>query len=102
VGISEIGYREVYALDLKPTVGAVERLYLDAKTYLPVRLNTVRKLDTTLVPVEIYLDDWQAVDGIQYPFSISHRYQKLTLSYTVKEIRHNLALNATLFDPPVR
>jgi Flp pilus assembly protein TadD len=102
VGMSEIGYREVYALDLKPAVGAVERLYLDVKTYLPVRLNTMRKLDTALVPVEIYLDDWQAVDGIQYPFSISHRYQKLTLSYTVKEIRHNLALNATLFDPPVR
>lgn len=99
-GTSQIGYREVYVLDLQPAVGAVERLYLDAKTYLPVRINTTRKLGAVLAPVEVYLDDWQAVEGIQYPFSISQRFQKLTLSYTVKEIRHNLPLEASLFEAP--
>jgi tetratricopeptide (TPR) repeat protein len=101
-GTSQIGYREVYVLDLQPAAGAVERLYLDAKTYLPVRFNTVRKLGATAAPVEVYLDDWQAVEGIQYPFSISQRFQKLTLSYTVKEIRHNVPLDAGLFEAPVR
>jgi tetratricopeptide (TPR) repeat protein len=101
-GMSQIGYREVYVLDLQPAVGTVERLYLDAKTYLPVRMNTVRKLGVVLVPVEIYYDDWKAVDGIQFPFSISQRFQKLTLSFTVKEIRHNVPLEASLFEPPVR
>ena len=38
-GMSKIGYREVYVLDLQPAIGGVERLYLDAQTYLPVRLN---------------------------------------------------------------
>ena len=101
-GTSQIGYREVYVLDLQPSVGSVERLYLDAKTYLPVRLNTARKLGTVTTPVEIYYDDWQAVDGIQYPFSISQRFQKLTLSFTIKEIRHNIPLDASLFEPPVK
>jgi hypothetical protein len=101
-GTSQIGYREVYVLDLQPSAGAVERLYLDAKTYLPVRLNTARKLGAATAPVEIYYDDWQAVDGIQYPFSISQRFQKLTLSFTVKEIRHNVALDASLFEPPIK
>lgn len=76
-------------LDLQPAVGAVERLYLDAKTYLPARLNTVRKLGVITAPVEVYYDDWKAVDGIQYPFSISQRFEKLTLSFTVKEIRQH-------------
>ena len=101
-GMSQIGYRDVYVLDLQPAVGAVERLYLDAKTYLPVRINTVRRNGNVVQPVEIYLDDWQAVDGIQFPFSISQRFPKLTLSFTVKEIRHNVALDASLFEPPVR
>lgn len=97
-GMSQIGYRDVYVLDLQPATGAVERIYLDAKTYLPVRVNTVRRNGNALEPVEIYLDDWQAVDGIQFPFSISQRFPKVTLSFTVKEIRHNVALDASLFD----
>ncbi|HEY2963537.1 MAG TPA: tetratricopeptide repeat protein [Pyrinomonadaceae bacterium] len=101
-GMSQIGYRDVYVLDLQPAVGAVERMYLDAKTYLPVRMNTVRRNGNVAEPVEIYLDDWQAVDGIQFPFSISQRFPKLTLSFTVKEIRHNVALDASLFEPQVK
>jgi tetratricopeptide (TPR) repeat protein len=101
-GTSQIGYREVYVLDLQPAAGAVERLYLDAKTYLPVRLNTARKLGAITAPVEIYFDDWQAVDGLQYPFSITQRFQKLTLSFTVQELRHNVALDASLFEAPVK
>jgi tetratricopeptide (TPR) repeat protein len=99
-GMSEIGYRQVYVLDLQPAAGAVERVYLDAKTYLPVRVNTHRKIGNTLEPVEIYLDEWKAVDGVQYPFSFSQRFAKLTLSFTVKEIRHNVPLEASLFEPP--
>ncbi|HEY0728086.1 MAG TPA: tetratricopeptide repeat protein, partial [Pyrinomonadaceae bacterium] len=101
-GTSHIGYREVYVLDLKPAVGAVERLYLDVKTYLPARMNTARKLGAALAPVEVYFDDWQTVDGIKFPFSISQRYDKLTLSFTVKEIRHNVPLDAKMFEPPIK
>jgi tetratricopeptide (TPR) repeat protein len=101
-GMSQIGYRDVYVLDLQPAGGALERVYLDAKTYLPVRVNTFRKNGNIIEPVEIYLDDWKAVDGVQYPFSFSQRFPKLTLSFTVKEIKHNMPLEASLFDPPIR
>jgi tetratricopeptide (TPR) repeat protein len=101
-GMSQIGYRDVYVLDLQPTVGAVERLYLDAKTYLPVRLNTIRKNGALAEPVEIYFDDWRAVDGVQYPFSLSQRFPKLTLSFTITEIRHNIPIEPRLFEPPVK
>jgi tetratricopeptide (TPR) repeat protein len=101
-GMSQIGYRDVYVLDLQPAAGAVERLYLDAKTYLPVRLNTVRKNGAVLEPVEMYYDDWRAVDGVQYPFSVSQRFPKLTLSFTLTEIRHNVPIEASLFEQPPR
>ena len=55
-------------LTCSPPKGQVERLYLDAQTYLPVRSNTVLTVGSVLAPVEIYFDDWREVDGIKYPF----------------------------------
>ena len=66
-GKSKIGYREVYVIDLQPASGAVDRLFLDAETYLPVRMNTMRMHKGASVPVEIYYDDWREVNGIKLP-----------------------------------
>jgi tetratricopeptide (TPR) repeat protein len=99
-GASQIGFRDVYVLELQPATGSVERLYLDTKTYLPVRFNKVQTLGNAKVPVEIYLDDWHAVDGIQFPFTITESMPKQSMSFTITEIRHNVPVDATLFDPP--
>lgn len=102
LGMSQIGYRDVYVLDFQPAAGATERVYLDVKTYLPARINTVRTLGAASEPVEIYLDEWKAVDGIQFPFSVSQRFARTTLSFTVKEILHNVTIDASVFEPPVK
>ena len=102
LGMSQIGYRDVYVLDFQPTAGAGERVYLDVKTYLPARINTVRTLGGVSEAVEIYLDEWKAVDGIQFPFSISQRFARVTLAFTVKEILHNVPIDASVFEPPAR
>jgi tetratricopeptide (TPR) repeat protein len=98
-GMSKIGYRDVYVLDLQPAAGAVERLYLDAQTYLPVRSNTVVKIGTMSDAVEMYFDNWKEVDGVKYPFFVSQKFPKLTLAYTVKEIQHNIPIDAHIFPP---
>ena len=98
-GTSKIGYREVYVIDCQPAAGAIERVYIDVKTYLPARMNTVLSLGTVSAPVEIYFDDWRDVDGIKVPFSLSQRFSKLTLSFTVKEIKHNIPIDAKIFEP---
>jgi hypothetical protein len=97
--MSKIGYREVYVLELQPVTGPLEKLYLDPQTYLPVRINTTQILGTVSAPVETYLDDWREVDGVKYPFSISQSFPKLTLTFKVTEIKHNVALAASLFEP---
>lgn len=86
LGKSKIGFRDVYVLELQPS----ERLYLEANTYLPVRVN--------VQSFEIYLDDWREVDGIKMPFSISQSSPGLTVSITLKEIQHNVALQDALFE----
>lgn len=98
-GISKIGFRDVYVLDLQPAVGAVARLYLDAQTFLPARFNTVLTIGAISAPVEIYFDDWRDVDGIKYPFGMSQSFPKQTLTFTVKEIKHNVPMDARIFEP---
>ena len=99
-GMSKIGYRDVYVLELQPASGPVEKFYLDAQSYLPVRMNVVQTFGSTSLPVEIYVDDWQEVDGVKYAFSFSQSDQKkLTLTFTIKEIRHNVPIDAKIFEP---
>ena len=98
-GRSKIGYRDVFVLDLQPATGSVVRTYFDTQTYLPVRVNTVELLGTISAPVEIYLDDWREVDGVKYPFSLTQSFSNLTLVFTVKEIKHNVPIDARMFEP---
>jgi tetratricopeptide (TPR) repeat protein len=97
-GMSKIGYRDVYVIDLQPKTGPLERLYLDAQTFLPVRMNTVRSMGRVAEPVEIYMDDWRDIDGVKYPFSISQNSTSVKLGFTVKEIRHNVPIDAKRFE----
>ena len=99
-GMSKIGYRNVYVLDLQPAAGPLERLYIDAQTYLPVRMNTTRTIGRVSQPVEVYFDDWREIGGVKYPFSISQNSTALKLAFTVKEIRQNVAIDAKLFQAP--
>ena len=98
-GMSKIGYRDVYVLELQPAVGSTERYYLDAQTYLPVRSDTLLTIGNISAPVEIYLDDWREVEGIKYPFSMSMSFPKLTMTYAVKEIKHNVHIDPKVFEP---
>lgn len=98
-GTSKIGYRDVYVVDMQPLSGPAERLYLDAQTYLPVRINTTRTVGRISEPVEIYLDDWRDFEGVKYAFSTSHNSRSAKLGFTVKEIRHNVAVDLKLFEP---
>jgi FimV-like protein len=98
-GMSKIGFREVYVVDLVPAAGQTERLYLDAKTYLPVRSNTAVMLNGLSVQAEIYMDDWREVDGLKYPFFMSQRFPGMTVTMNVKEIKHNEPIDPKLFEP---
>jgi hypothetical protein len=64
-----------------------------------VRSNAVMKIGTMSDTVEMYFDDWKEVDGVKYPFFVSQKFPRLTLSYTVKEIRHNIPIDARVFSP---
>lgn len=99
-GKSKIGYREVYVIDMQPASGPSDRLFVDAETYLPVRMNTVRTYRGAPVSLEIYYDDWREVDGLKLPYVITESFQKRTTTFNVKEIKSNVPVDAKIFEKP--
>ena len=99
-GKSKIGYREVYVIDLEPNSTA-DRLFIDAETYLPVRMNSTRMRGNVSVTVEIYYDDWSAFEGLVVPHTITISSGKRTILLTVKEIKNNVPVDAKLFEKPL-
>jgi tetratricopeptide (TPR) repeat protein len=99
-GRSKIGYREVYVIELYPN-NTVDRLFLDAETYLPVRMNSARMQGGVSVPIEIYYDDWRAADGLLVPHTLTYRSGRRTMTLTVTEIKSNIEIDARIFERPL-
>ncbi|HSE17463.1 MAG TPA: tetratricopeptide repeat protein [Pyrinomonadaceae bacterium] len=99
-GKSKIGYREVYVIDLQPATGAADRLFMDAETYLPVRLNSSRMQAGVSPPVEVYYDDWREADGLKAPYTITISSGKRTMTLTVKKVWSNIPVDASIFEKP--
>jgi zinc protease len=97
----KINGRDVYVLIFKPKSGSVARQFIDAETYLPVRL--VLKLDLPEVgELEQTSDfsDYREVDGVKIPFGIkiSSSIQSSTISVT--KVEHNVKVDESLFSKP--
>ena len=99
-GSSQIGFRDVYVLELQPATGPADKLYLDAKTYLPVRMNGVRTSGDATENIEVYFDDWREVEGVKFPFQISQSSKSVTLTFSVKEVLNNAPVDPNIFALP--
>ena len=97
----KIAGRDAYLLIYKPKSGSVLRQFIDAESYLPVRL--VVKVDVPEIgEVEQTSDlsDFRTVDGVKIPFAIkvSSAIQSFTISVT--KVDHNVKIDETLFSKP--
>ena len=100
LGRAKIGYREVYVLEMRPAAGDAERLYIDAKTHLPARLDAARVNLKGAAYATIYLDDWREVDGLKIPFRITQSFPGLSVVITIEEVKQNVPLDEALFNRP--
>lgn len=103
-GKDKVDGRDVYVLLFKPKTGSTARNFIDAETYLPVRI--VVKLDIPEAGGEVEqtsdLSDFRVVDGIKIPFAIkvSSAIQSFTIAVT--KVEHNVKPDAALFAKPGR
>ncbi|MDP3718832.1 MAG: hypothetical protein Q8T13_13790 [Acidobacteriota bacterium] len=100
-GKEKVGEREAYLLVYTPKDGAVVRQYLDAESFLAVRMVT-----TVDVPGMGALDqtsdfsDQRDVDGVKVPFLIKSSSAAQSFTISVTKVDHNVTVDEKLFVKP--
>jgi hypothetical protein len=73
-GMEKVEDRDNYKIKLTLNNGEAQQVWIDAQTFLETKLSgQPRRLDGTDHPVEIYMRDYRAVNGLQIPFVLETR-----------------------------
>jgi hypothetical protein len=97
----KVGEREAYVLIFTPKSGSIARQYLDAESYLPIKL--VLKVDLPqigeLEQTTEFLD-YREVDGVKVPFQLKATSSVQSFTITLTKVEHNGTIDAALFSKP--
>ena len=97
-GKEKVGDKDAYALTITPQAGPSSRLFVDAESYLPVRIVvTLDVPEAGKVEQTSQLSDYRDVDGIKVPFSIRNSSAVQTVVIKVDKVEHNVPIDAALF-----
>jgi zinc protease len=100
-GKEKVEGRDAYVLLFKPKTGSVARQFIDAETYLPVRLVVkIETPETGEVEQTTDLSDYREVDGIKVPFTIKVSTAGQGFTIAVTKVEHNLKIDEALFSRP--
>lgn len=97
----QVGGKDAYLLTIKPKTGSVVRQWVDAETYLPLRVAV--KVDVPQIgEVEQTTEfaDFRDVDGVKVPFTLKSSSAAQSFTITVTKVEHNTKLDETLFVKP--
>jgi hypothetical protein len=98
----KVGDRDAYPLTLEFPSGSVVHHYIDAETYLTIRV--VLKTDVPQLGREIEqtneLLDYRQVGGVKVPFQIQSTSSVQNFSIVLANVEHNARVDDTLFRKP--
>ncbi|HEY0380153.1 MAG TPA: c-type cytochrome [Pyrinomonadaceae bacterium] len=102
VGREKLGDRETIVLASKVSDTRTEKLYFDAQTGLLLRILAITQTLLAPIPEQTDFEDYREVDGVRLPFTIRQSFVDPWVGWTRKytEVKHNVAVDATKFDPP--
>jgi hypothetical protein len=101
-GKEKVGDREAYVLVFDPATGPSNRQYIDAETYLPLRMSIsieVPQLGTKVDQTTDFLD-YKEVDGVQIPFRLRASSSIQNFTITLASVEHNVKVDESLFVKP--
>ena len=91
---------DAYVIEAKPASGPVEKLFFDVKTGLLVRRYTESDTFLGKLPLQTDYEDYREVNGIKQPFLIHWSFPGRTWGRKIDEIKQNVPLDDTKFNPP--
>ncbi|HVG34819.1 MAG TPA: c-type cytochrome [Pyrinomonadaceae bacterium] len=102
-GREKVGEREAYVVELKNSdASRTERYFFDTETGLLLRRIVLTNGVLFPIPEQTDFEDYREVDGVKLPFTIriSNIDTFFSSTRTFTEIKHNVAVDDTRFNPP--
>jgi outer membrane lipoprotein-sorting protein len=101
VGTEDVEGSPAWKLKVSLKDGNVNYVYIDKDAGLEVKETSKRKQKASEVEVDSYLSNYQAVDGVLFPFTIENKVQGKTVAQvTIDSIKANVPLEDSLFAMP--
>lgn len=104
LGAEQVNGHKTYKLKLTLKNGDVRNLWVDAQSYLDVKIDGVpRKLDGKPHQVATYFNDYRKVDGVQIPFELATNIEgvKGSEKINIEHVVVNPKLDDTRFTKPI-
>jgi outer membrane lipoprotein-sorting protein len=102
-GVEKVEGHDAYKLKLTLKGGQVRYLWVDAQTFLDVKVEGApRRMDGKMRPVEVYYRDYKNVDGLMIPYVLETAVQGVKRSYKMafETVLVNPKLADSLFVAP--
>jgi outer membrane lipoprotein-sorting protein len=99
-GVETVEGHDAYKLKLTTKDGQVRHLWVDAETFLEVKIEGVpRRMDGKMRPVEIYYRDYKTVSGLRVPYVLETSVHGVRQSHkmTIESVVVNPQLDDSLF-----
>lgn len=101
-GKEKVGGRDAYVLLIKPKSGPASRQFIDAETYLPMKV--VVQVEVPQLGGEVEqtteFSDFRDVDGIKTPFQVKSTSSFQSFTITITKVEHNTKIDEALFSKP--
>lgn len=102
LGTEEMEGTQVYVLKLTKEDGDIDHYYIDSENYVVLKMSSKIMVNEQETEVEVYMSNYQEVDGILIPFSTEQRYNGQTgMTINLEEIKFNEKIDDTFFAKPV-
>ncbi len=93
-----------FKVEFTPKEGSPEVVYYEANSYLPLRCDRTREINGRKVTTETTYRDYEMVDGIRLPHTVSVKTQgePRVEIYKIEKARHNVPVPKKRFRLPVK
>jgi zinc protease len=100
VGPARVDDKDTWEIEGDVPEGSPDELYFDATTWLPVRVVSHRHTAQGVIDFREDFDDYREVDEIKRPFTIEETSGETVLTIHIREVRHNVLLDDSVFTEP--
>jgi hypothetical protein len=103
LGTEQVDGRDAYKLGITQADGNVRHVWVDAETYLDVKVDSLRRMDGKLRPVFTWLREYRKVDGLQIPHLLETGVEGVrdTEKIRIEKVVVNPDLGSARFAKPV-